>query len=196
MSTKTRIIDFVERELSKLNLGAHTLDHTMRVYSLSMELSKGLPINMRVLEAAALLHDVGRPRETESNVSHSILSGEIGQKCLRNVGYTREEIEHVVDAIRTHRFSEGIEPRSIEGQILSDADKLDALGAIGVYRAIAQAVTSGKGIQGFLDHADEKLLRLKEMMYTVPAKKLAAERHETLSIFVERLRNESGKSIT
>jgi len=191
MSAKERIIDFVKRELSKSDLGAHRLDHTMRVYSLSMELSKGLQINMRVLEAAALLHDVGRPSESESNVSHSVLSGEMSKDYLRDLGYTKQEIDHVVDAIRTHRFSEGIEPRSTEGQILSDADKLDAIGAIGVYRAIAQAAASGKGIQGFLDHADEKLLKLKEMMYTVPARELANERHEMLSVFVDRLRNES-----
>lgn len=195
MSAKERIIDFVKKELSKSNSGAHRLDHTMRVYSLSIQLSKGLPINMRVLEAAALLHDVGRLSESESNISHSILSGEMSKGCLKDLGYTRQEIEHVVDTIRTHRFSEGIEPRSIEGQILSDADKLDAIGAIGVYRAIAQATASGKGIQGFLNHADEKLLKLKDMMHTVPARELAEERHETLSVFVERLRNESRKSI-
>jgi len=115
---------------------------------------------------------------------------------LNDLGYTRQEIERIVDAIRTHRFSEGIEPRSIEGQILSDADKLDALGAIGVYRAIAQATASGKGIQGFLNHTEEKLLRLKDKMHTVPARELAEERHEMLSIFVERLRNEIRNSFT
>jgi len=196
MSTKTRIIDFVKKELSKSDLGAHTLDHTLRVYSLSMQLGKGLPVNKRVLEAAALLHDVGRPREAESNVSHSILSGNMSRDFLRNLGYTTEEIERIVDAIRTHRYSEGIEPHTIEGQILSDADKIDAMGAIGVYRAIAQAAASGRGIQGFLNHADEKLLRLKEMMYTVHAKKLAAERHEMLSAFVDQLRSESRGSTT
>jgi uncharacterized protein len=196
MDTKSRIIDFVKRELSKSNLGAHTLDHTIRVYSLSMQLSEGLQVNMRVLEAAALLHDVGRQREAESNISHSILSGIMSQECLRDLEYTKEEMEEVVDAIRTHRYSENIEPNSIEGQILSDADKIDALGAIGIYRAIVQSAASGKGIQGFLNHADEKLLRLKDLMYTTPAKQLAAERHEILSLFVEQLRHESSNNIT
>jgi uncharacterized protein len=196
MSAKSGIIDFVKRELSKSNLGAHTLDHTMRVYSLSMQLSEGQAVNLRVLEAAALLHDVGRPREEESNISHSILSGNMSRECLRRLGYTREEIEQIVNAIRTHRYSENIEPNSIEGQILSDADKIDAIGAIGVYRAIAQSAASGKGIQGFLNHADEKLLRLKSLMYTDPAKLLATERHETLLRFVKQLRLESRNSIT
>jgi len=195
MSTKSDIIDFVKRELSKSNLGAHTLDHTMRVYSLSMQLSEGLQVNMRVLEAAALLHDVGRPKEAESSISHSILSGDMSRECLRDIGYSIVEIEQIVDAIRTHRYSENIEPNSIEGQILSDADKIDALGAIGVYRAIAQSAASGRGIQGFLNHADEKLLKLKNLMYTNPAKQLATERHETLSRFVEQLKQESKRGI-
>lgn len=190
MSTKSRITDFVQGELSKSNLGAHTFDHTMRVYLLSMQLSEGLPANKRVLEAAALLHDVGRPREAESDVSHSILSGEMSRDFLRELDFSASEIDRIVAAIRTHRFSEQIEPTSLEGQILSDADKLDAMGAIGVYRAIAQATSSGRGIQGFLNHADEKLLRLKDMMYTSPARQLAAERHETLCRFVEQLRHE------
>jgi uncharacterized protein len=195
MSTKSGITDFVKRELSKSSLGAHTFDHTMRVYSLAIQLSKGLPVNMRVIEAAALLHDVGRPREREDNVSHSILSGQMSKECLKGLKYTTEEIDQIIDAIRTHRFSEGIEPNSLEGQILSDADKLDAMGAIGIYRAVAQAAASGRGIQGFLSHADEKLLRLRDLMYTTPAKQLAAERHKILSSFVEELRRETRESI-
>jgi len=190
VSTKSMITDFVQKELSRSQLGAHTFDHSMRVYSLSMQLSEGLQVNRRVLEAAALLHDVGRPREDESGVSHSILSGEMSREYLRELGYSAGEIQHIVDAIRTHRFSEKVEPTSLEGQILSDADRLDAIGAIGVYRAIAQATASGIGIQGFLNHAEEKLLRLKDSMYTAPARKLAAERHRTLHRFVQQLKQE------
>jgi uncharacterized protein len=192
MSAQSKIIDFVRRELSKSNLGAHTLDHTMRVYSLSMQLSENLPVNRRVLEAAALLHDIGRPKEAESHISHSITSGEMARDILAMVGYSDLEIEQVVSAIRTHRFSEGIKPTSLEGQILSDADKIDAIGAIGIYRAIAQAVTSERGVHGFLQHANEKLLKLKDLMYTKPGKQLASERHEILNRFVEQLRQELG----
>ena len=190
MSTKSMITDFLQRELTGSQLGAHAYDHSMRVYSLAMQLSKGLQVNTRVLEAAALLHDVGRAREDESGVSHSILSGEMSREYLRELGYSAGEIQHVVDAIRTHRFSEKVEPTSLEGQILSDADRLDAIGAIGVFRAIAQATASGIGIQGFLNHAEEKLLRLKDSMYTAPARKLAAERHRTLHRFVQQLKQE------
>ena len=190
MPAKSKIIDFMREELSDSNSGAHTFDHTMRVYTLSMQISEELPVSIRVLQAAALLHDVGRPREYETGISHSILSGEMSKSLLQELAYTENEIEQILDAIRTHRFSEGIEPNSLEGEILSDADKLDSMGAIGVYRAIAYGITRGRGISGFLKHADEKLLKLKNLMYTDPGKHLAIKRHEVLQYFVDELREE------
>ena len=190
MPAKLKIIDFMRKELSGSNSGAHTFDHTMRVFTLSIQIGEGLPVSIRVLQAAALLHDVGRPRESEIGQSHSILSGEMGAPLLQELEYTESEIEQVLDAIRTHRFSEGIEPNSLEGKILSDADKLDSMGAIGVYRAIAHGVTRGRGMIGFLEHADEKLLKLKDLMYTEPGKLLAEKRHEVLQKFVDELREE------
>jgi uncharacterized protein len=114
---------------------------------------------------------------------------------MREVGYTEHEIELVVQAIRTHRFSEGLAPTSIEGEVLSDADKLDAMGAIGVFRAIAQASMTGVGIDGFLIHADEKLLNLHKLMYTEQAKTLAEKRHVILDRFVNQLREEIQSSV-
>jgi uncharacterized protein len=137
-----------------------------------------------------LLHDVGRPKEVESGISHSILSGEMSKPLLQELGYLDSEIMQILDAIRTHRFSEGIEPNSLEGQILSDADKLDAMGAVGVYRSIAQSEVKGRGMIGFLQHADEKLLKLKDLMYTERGKQLATERHQVLQSFVDQLLEE------
>jgi len=190
MSAKMKIIEFVQKTLSSSNKGAHTLDHTKRVYDLSTQMGEGLQISIRVVQAAALLHDVGRPKESELGISHSILSGEISKPLLQELAYTEHEIEQIIDAIRTHRFSEGIEPNSLEGKILSDADKLDAMGAIGIYRAIAQAESKGRGMIGFLEHADEKLLKLKDLMYTNKGKRLATERHNVLQRFVDELRDE------
>lgn len=185
-----KIEEFVMQELVQAGRGAHTLDHTSRVYSLCMRFGVDLKANLRVLGAAALLHDVGRPREEETAVSHSILSGEMGRGILSESGFTDSEIDQVVDAIRTHRFSEGLEPNSLEGEILSDVDKLDAMGAIGVFRAIAQAASKGAGIEGFLTHADEKLLKLSSLMYTKPARFEAEFRHKTLEAYVNQLRSE------
>ncbi|MFX1579964.1 MAG: HD domain-containing protein [Promethearchaeota archaeon] len=184
------IEEFAREKIEGNSRGAHAFNHVKRVYALSIKIGKEMGANLKILGAAALLHDVGRPKERETGVSHSILSGEISHEILLKVRYDAEEIKSVVDAIRTHRFSEGLEPNSLEGKILSDVDKLDAIGAIGVYRAIAQAETSGSGIKGFLKHADEKLLRLKDLMYTDEARVVAEERHKTLESFVLRLREE------
>ena len=185
-----KIEDFVMQKLIQAGRGAHTIDHTTRVYELCMKIGAELNTDLRVLGAAALLHDVGRPREEETGVSHSILSGEMGRGVLSESGFTDSEIDHVVDVIRTHRFSEGIDPNSLEGEILSDVDKLDAIGAIGVFRAIAQAASRGDGMEGFLKHADEKLLKLRDLMYTKPARDEAELRHSTLETFIDQLRSE------
>ncbi len=189
-SAHDRIKEFVGEKLTKNGKGAHTFDHTKRVFSLSIKIGNELGADLKILGAAALLHDVGRPKEAEVGVSHSILSGEMSNDILREVGFDNTEIDRVVDAIRTHRFSEGIEPNSLEGEILSDVDKIDAIGAIGVFRAIAQASSRGEGIEGFLGHADEKLLRLKDLMYTDEARVVAEKRHSTLEAFVMQLREE------
>ena len=184
------IEEFVKEKLAKNSKGAHTFDHTKRVYTLSIRIGRDLEADLKILGAAALLHDIGRPNESESGISHSILSGEMSQEILRTVGFDEAEIDRVVDAIRTHRFSEGIEPNSLEGRILSDVDKLDAMGAIGVFRAIAQAASTGDGMGGFLDHADEKLLKLRDLMYTDRARVEAEHRHHTLEAYVKQLRSE------
>ncbi|MFW9887373.1 MAG: HD domain-containing protein [Candidatus Thorarchaeota archaeon] len=190
MSYIERIDLFVKQEMTGSDAGAHAYDHVKRVFSLAMRIGAILEANLRVLGAAALLHDVGRAEEGETGVSHSIVSGEMSVEILEEVGFTQDEIQSVRDVIRTHRFSEGLTPTSLEGEILSDADKLDALGAIGVFRAIAQAATTGVGAEGFLGHADKKLLKLYQMMYTKEGKRLAEARHSILSDFVAELRKE------
>ena len=186
---------FVKEILSGPEQGAHTYDHTLRVHRISLTLGEALGANMRILGAAALFHDIGRPREAETGTSHAVLSGEMCRGVLQELEYTDVEIEEIVSAIRTHRFSEGLTPTSIEGEILSDADKLDAMGAIGVFRAIAQSQKTGVGIAGFLHHADEKLLKLRDLMYTEPARKMAEKRHRVLESYVDELRIESSHPV-
>lgn len=190
MFPEEAIRSYARKMLSGSEAGAHSFNHVERVYIIAKDLGEQMGANMRVLGAAALLHDIGRPKEETTGESHAILSGEMSRDFLRDIGYDDEEISAVVDAIRTHRFSEDIEANSLEGKILSDADKLDAMGAIGVFRAIARAVLRDLGIPGFLKHADEKLLKLIDCIYTEEAQAIAQERHELLQAFVGELKTE------
>ena len=190
MTLEDRIDSFVRQEMTRSEAGAHAYDHVKRVHSIAMSIGRQLGADLRVLGAATLLHDVGRLREEETGISHSRLSGDMGEGILRELNYTDSEIQGVKEAIRTHRFSESLAPTSLEGEILSDADKLDAMGAIGVFRAIAQAAVENAGLDAFLKHADAKLLKLRDLMYTKPAREMAKKRHRVLYSFVEELRRE------
>jgi uncharacterized protein len=187
VNLEEKVDSFIRNVFTRSEKGAHTYNHTKRVYTMAAKFGEKLGANMRILGVAALLHDIGRPFEKESGISHAIQSGEMSKKILKELGYSEFDIEQVIQVIRTHRFSENLHPTSLEGEILSDVDKLDAIGAIGAYRAIAQATATGVGMKGFLKHANEKLLILHEMMYTEPAKKEAEKRHEILSNFIQQL---------
>jgi len=190
-SPERKLDAYVKQMIEGSLQGAHSYDHTKRVFAIATALASGTAANLRIVHAAALLHDIGRVREQETGISHSILSGEMSREILQKTGYTESEIGEIVQAIRTHRFSENLTPSSLEGKILSDADKLDAIGAIGIFRGIAQSLADNKDVKGFLEHADEKLLRLHDMMYTDKAKAMATHRHAFLADFVRRLREEA-----
>ncbi|MEM2458581.1 MAG: phosphohydrolase, partial [Archaeoglobaceae archaeon] len=84
------------------------------------------------------------------------------------------------------------EPKTLEAKVLSDADKLDAIGATGVARAFMVAGEKGRGVQETLRHFEEKLLKLKDLLYTDTAKSLAKRRHEFLVQFYEQIKRELG----
>jgi len=167
----------------------HGWDHVERVRTLSRiiaaELGDG--VDTEVLELAAILHDVGRALSPEN---HAEASARFAERLLKALGYPRDRIERVVDAIRTHSFSSGGKPRSIEAAILSDADKLDALGAIGVARVFMYSGAHGRGIEESVRHFHEKILKLPNLMLTEPGKRIAEERVKIVRLFLEGLEKE------
>ncbi|MDE4907407.1 HD domain-containing protein [Methanogenium marinum] len=172
--------------------GVHDLDHVLRVTRLSREIGEDEGADMRVLIPAALFHDVARPIEDETGIPHQEEGARIAEKYLREVGYDAERIPAIVHAIRTHRFSTGPEPETLEAKILSDADKLDAMGAVGIARTFMRAGEHGDSIEGAVGHIHEKLLKLQGLMYTDGAREIAEGRHDLLQRFVESLEDEIG----
>nr|WP_244403229.1 HD domain-containing protein [Ferroglobus placidus] len=141
--------------------------------------------NVKIVEKAAELHDIARNEE-----NHALKSAEIARRILEKEGYEKEFIEAVCHCIEAHSFSSGVEPKTLEAKVLSDADKLDAIGAIGVARAFMFAGERGRSIEETLKHFEEKLLKLKDFLYTKTAKELAEERHEFLLQFYKQILKE------
>jgi uncharacterized protein len=188
MSWEKKVMDNVKNYLQ--GEGGHDYEHTLRVYNLCMKLAKLEGGEVEVLKAASLLHDIARPLELKSGVSHAIKSAEIAEQILRQTDFPEIKIEKVCRVIRTHRFTEGIEARELEEKILRDADRLDAMGAIGIARAFMFGGKNGRSLEETIKHFHEKLLVLKEKMYTDNAKKISIERHKFMEQFLDKLQKE------
>lgn len=175
--------NFFERE------GTHGFSHTERVLALCMHIGEKEGADLEVLALAALLHDIARPLESKGKIDdHAKEGAKIAKHFLEGLGYGK--VEQVTHAIEAHRFSRPPEPRTLEAKILSDADKLDAIGAIGIARVFMYSGEHGRSIEYSLKHFEEKIMKLKDLMYTKTAKEMALERHKYVEEFIERIRKE------
>jgi len=216
-----KIKKIVVRELAGADAG-HDFNHAMRVYNLCLKLTKGIKnIDLDVLRLAALLHDIGGVRELKDRsgkVCHARESAKMAQKILKEFGYPQNKINKITHCILAHRYRTGVKPETKEAEILFDADKLDALGAIGVARAyiwignnkakiysdiplkeyIKENIVGGKVNGRIKDKTKHnpffefelKLKRLPKKLYTQNAKKMAQERLSYMNSFFNRLKEE------
>jgi len=182
---------------------AHDFSHTERVVELCQRIGKSVGANMDVLIVAALLHDIGLREELEHKKDHAVRGAEIAESILREEGFDEDFVKKVSYAIRVHRYGKKILPETMEARALQDADRLDAMGAIGIARAFADRRSkklydpSEKpqpydpfAERSALTHIKEKLLHLKDSLHTEQAKRIAEERHRFIELFVEELENE------
>ncbi|MCT9094982.1 HD domain-containing protein [Haloarchaeobius sp. HME9146] len=159
-----------------------------------------------VLLAAAWLHDIGRKREADGEIDcHAEWGAEEARDILAEFDVDAETRAAVAHCTRAHRFSNDVEPESFEAKLLSDADNLDAIGAVGLARMfahtgeIAQPIhdpelppeddDSTAGETAF-NHLHKKLLELDSRMYTDVGREVAADRHDFLETFVSRFEAE------
>ncbi len=193
----------------------HGWDHVLRVVRLAERLARAEGADVEIVRTAALLHDLPEDACMDSSSGHARSDHErsaadFAAAFLEQQGWNAERIDAVRHCIRAHRFRyQEEEPRSLEARVLFDADKLDAIGAIGVARAIAYAVQSGQPIYAppskrFLDQgereADEphsayheflfKLRNIQPRLYTASARQLAHERHTFMQAYFARLADE------
>ena len=170
------------------NADGHDAAHSLRVYRIAMEiLEKEDTCDREVVELAALLHDADDHKlfHTENNAN--------ARAFLEGQGVAPEKIERICEVINGVSFSKnrGKHPATLEGKIVQDADRLDALGAIGIARTFAYGGKHGRSLEGSIEHFYEKLLLLKDEMNTQAAKEVAQGRHAFLEQFLEQFRRES-----
>ena len=202
----------------------HGFDHVLRVLRLAEHLAQVEDADLGIVRAAVLLHDAGQDPELNSEsqnpdptdqqaarLGHHHASAEFAAQILLAEGWPDERIAAVVHCIRAHRFRDDTEqPQTLEAKILFDADKLDAIGAIGVARAIAFAARLGQPPYAppsdhFKQHGETlpgephsayheylfKLSKLEGRLFTLTARQIGAERHRFMAAFFERLAEES-----
>jgi uncharacterized protein len=198
--------------------GSHDLGHFSRVWKTAVYINnmEGGPADELVLLAAAYFHDlVALPKNHPERGRSSFLSAEKTAVLLAAdfPDFPAEKIAGVAHAIHAHSFSAGVVPETVEAKILQDADRMEALGAIGVARAFYTAgqlggrlfdgddpLAAGRELDDrryALDHFEVKLYRLPGMMNTVSGRVMAERNAEWMRGFVEKMRQEiAGENVS
>ena len=203
------VLDSLKNEikLKISNDSAHDFHHIMRVYKNAQKICKNEKTNTKLVLCAVLLHDIiSYPKSDKRSKLSSIKSAEASKKILKKYDFTRDEIQIISEAIRDHSFSQNKTPKTIEGKILQDADRLDAIGAIGLARVFAVAGSENRSFYSpedpfckkrspddqkwTLDHFYKKLLLLESLMNTKSGKSEAKRRTMILKNFLSELKKE------
>jgi len=145
---KKELIKKIEAEAKKYFVGAsgcHDWTHVERVRALALRIGKKEKADLFVVEAAALLHDIGRKAEMKSKglFCHAEKGAETAKVILKKFGINKDELENIVHCIISHRYRKARIPETLEAKVLFDADKLDSLGAVGVGRLFIFAGNAG-----------------------------------------------------
>lgn len=191
----------------------HGMDHIRRVVDMSTRFAKDLNANLEIVTLASFLHDVDDYKIVGKDNAQKYL---VAAKIMNDAHYDEETINKVIDIIKSIGFSKslkGIRPTTLEGMIVSDADMCDALGTMGIIRAITYAVSDkGTGVifdknifpicdidaevytnngtnygevDTMINHTFDKILKLKGLMLTESGKKEAIIRHEFIISFLK-----------
>lgn len=204
-----KVINEIKNQVEKImdNDSAHDFEHVMRVYKNAQKICKKEKANEKLVLTATLLHDiVSYPKSDKRSKLSSIHSAKKSKQILKKYDFSNEEIIIISNAIRDHSFSQNKVPATLEGKILQDADRLDAIGAIGIARVFA---TGGSLKRPFyntddpfcktrkpddktwaVDHFYEKLLNLESLMNTKSGKMEAKRRTKILKNYLKQLKQE------
>jgi uncharacterized protein len=168
----SEIVDYME---SFAKDSAHDADHIHRVLNHALIVAKNYEVNMDILVAACLLHDIGRPAQfADPRQCHAKVGSEMAYNFLKKLGWQENDCAQVRHCVLTHRFRTNAQPETIEAKILFDADKLDVIGALGIARTLQYEGKMNAPLDEFIKEYDRKLSKLYDIFYTKEAKQTAS----------------------
>ena len=206
---KEKIIEqtaaYVKKSMSGEETG-HDWFHVYRVWKTATKIGKSEKANLFIVQLASLLHDIADWKFSGGDLS---ASSNFSRKWLESLGVEKSHINHICDIIKNISFKGSEvknEIKTIEGMVVQDADRLDAIGAIGISRAFAYSGYKGselynpdlkpqkhktfeeykKSKSTAINHFYEKLLLIKDMMNTETGRQMAEKRHNFMKRFLER----------
>ena len=200
------------RARARSNEPAHDFFHVERVVTNARAIARGehlRPASEAVVVTAALLHELFTlPKNHPDSANAGDHCAKAAREVLIEVAAPESMIDGVASAIRDHAFSKGVVPHALESRVLQDADRLDAIGAIGLARMWATCADMKRPFyspvdpfcttrapddkQWGLDHVFKKLLAIPARLHTDTARSLAEDRVAFLRVYVDQLRNELG----
>ncbi len=188
--------------------GSHDWEHTLRVFRLCEHIGSLEGVDMDVLLVAAYLHDIGRRYQDASHgaVCHAEKGMELALPIVAALPLSEKQKDNVIHCIRSHRFRGNHIPQTAEAKALFDADKLDAIGAVGVARAFlfagevgARLHSPGLNVEDTAPYSEHdtgyreyklKLSKIRDRILTPTGKRLANERHDFMAQFFKRFMQE------
>jgi uncharacterized protein len=188
----------------------HDFDHIMRVVALVERIGQCEGADMQIVRTAALLHDLGRAESQAENLNHAAVAATRAGQLLLGWGASQRWVSAVQHAISAHRFRTLPDPQTVEARVVFDADKLDAIGAIGIARAFAYGGSHQQRLWAPIESVDlvewelngddaehtpvhefvVKLSRIKDRLTTPSGRAIADERHTYMQVFYRRLEEE------
>jgi uncharacterized protein len=206
-NTTESIREFARKHFTDANF-SHDWEHTERVCRLAMHIGAVEGADLELLAIAAYPHDIGRAIQDKARgaLCHAEQGAAIAEKVLEQYPIPREKKENILHCIVSHRFRNDRHPQTLEAKVLFDADKLDAIGAVGIARAYLFAGEVGAVLHnGGMDPREAKaysrddtgyreftvkLSKIKDRMLTTEGRRMAVERHAFMEAFFERFLKE------
>ena len=202
---ESQFLEFMQQEMQVD--AAHDISHVQRVVNTAKKLAVEEGADLSIVLPAAYLHDCFTyPKDHPNRKQSSIIAAKKAVAFLESIDYPQQYHDAIAHAIEAHSFSANIRPNTLEAKVVQDADRLDALGAIGVTRCIQVSTEfdaqlyDDKDIfaqqrelddkQFTLDHFQTKLFKIAETMNTESARREAQKRKAFMQAYIEQLRDE------